>query len=155
MQTTFPPKIPINQDQVRNLLRYIDETLDEGAKAAILARLGHECFQCGHAAEWIDSFKGDIQRFLDNVNVDHKSPFWEKLELTHNGTRLVLTGREVDRCVCAFTEDARPLRGLCAHCCTRYQTELFTHLFGKTVEVKVTESYAYGNTRCSTIVDIL
>jgi hypothetical protein len=61
----------------------------------------------------------------------------------------------VDRCVCAFADDARPVRGLCSHCCRQFQTELFTYLFGKTVDVKITESYAYGDKRCSTIVDIL
>jgi hypothetical protein len=155
METTIPPKIQMNQEQVRNLLTYIDATLDETAKGKILSRLGHECFACGHHAEWIDSFKGDIQRFLDNVNVDRKSPFWEKLELTNNGTRLILTGREVDRCVCAFADDSRPIPALCTHCCKQFQTELFTYLFGKTVDVTITESSAYGGKRCSTIVDIL
>jgi hypothetical protein len=149
------PKILMNDEQVRNLLTYIDGAIDETAKKAIFSRLGEECFRCGHSDQWIDSFKGDIKRFLDNVNVDHASRYWEKLELTNNNTRLILTGREVDRCVCSLAGDGKAPRALCSYCCTTFQKELFGYLFGKTVEVRITESFLNGQKRCSTVVDIL
>jgi hypothetical protein len=146
--------IPINQDQVNNLLKYIDATLDEAAKINLFTQLGHDCFYCRHHDQWVDQFKGDAQKFLDNINIHHQSTFWESLIFTADKSRLILTGKEVDGCACSFAACEAPPLALCNHCCKSFQQELFTYLLGKPVEVTITESYLLGNKRCSTIIDI-
>jgi hypothetical protein len=40
--------IPIDQDQVNNLLKYVEATQDETVKASIFSQLGHDCFYSRH-----------------------------------------------------------------------------------------------------------
>jgi hypothetical protein len=147
--------IPINQDQVNNLLKYVDATQDETVKASIFTQLGHDCFFSRHHDQWIDSFDGDVQRFLDNINIEHKSTFWESLVFSADKSRLILTGKEVDGCACSFAACSAPPLSLCNYCCKGFQKALFSYLLGKQVEVTITESYLLGHKRCSTIIDIV
>jgi len=145
---------PMNQEQVRNLLKHIDASMDETVKSAIFTQLGHECFHSNHLDQWIDEFKGDVQRFLDSINIDHQSPYWESLVFSADKSRLTLTGREVTGCACPFADCSAPPLSLCNYCCKSFQQEIFSALFGKPVEVTITESFLWGNRRCSTIIDI-
>ncbi len=147
--------IPQNQDQVTMLLQFIDSAIDEPAKIKIFSQLGHDCFYSRHIDGWVAGFQGDVQQFLDNVNVHHRSKYWESLELSEDGRRLILTGKEVDGCACSYAAGERPPQALCNHCCRCFQQELFGALFGKPVQVTITESYLLGNQRCSTVIDIL
>jgi hypothetical protein len=146
--------IPMNQEQVNNLLKYIDTALDETTKIKIFTQLGHDCFFCRHTNRWVDQFEGDVQKFLDDINVQHKSTFWESLVFSADKKRLILTGKEVDGCACTYAACEAPPLALCNHCCKSFQQELFSYLLGKPVEVIITESYLLGNQRCSTIIEI-
>ncbi len=147
--------IPINQEQVTNLLKYIDSTLDEATKINLFSKLGHDCFYSRHQNQWVDQFNGDVQKFLDDINILHKSRFWESLIFTDDKSRLVLTGKEVDGCACSFAACDAPPLALCNHCCKSFQQELFSYLLGKPVKVTITESFLLGNKRCSTIIEII
>jgi hypothetical protein len=147
--------IPMNQEQVNNLLKSIDTTLDETAKIYLFTQLGHDCFFCRHLDQWVDQSEGDVQKFLDNINIHHQSKFWESLVFSADKSQLILTGKEVDGCACSYAASDSPPLALCNHCCRSFQQELFTYLLGKPVEVTITESYLRGNKRCSTIIDIL
>jgi hypothetical protein len=145
----------MNQDQVRNLLKHIDATFNETSKRKVFARLGHECFYSRHLDKWIDQFKGDVQEFLDNIKIRHKSTYWESLVFSTDKSRLILTGKEVDGCVCSFSAFSAPPLSLCNYCCKSFQEELFKYLLGNQVEVTITESYLLGNRRCNTIIEIV
>jgi hypothetical protein len=151
----FRSSIPMNQEQVNHLLQYIDTHLDEAAKIELFAQLGHNCFHCRHIDQWVAQFEGDVQKFLDNVNIDHKSAYWESLVFSPDKRQLILTGKEVDGCACSYAEGDNPPLSLCKYCCKSFQEELFSCLLGKPVEVTITESYLLGGKRCSTIIDIL
>jgi hypothetical protein len=71
--------IPMNQEQVNNLLKYIDTSVDETTKIKIFTQLGHGCFYFRNTCQWVDQFEGDLQKFLDNINIQHNSKFWESL----------------------------------------------------------------------------
>jgi hypothetical protein len=144
----------MSQDQVKNILKYIDASQDEPVKEDVFSQLGHECFFARHLDRWIDSYGGDVQAFLDWVNVDHASKFWERLEFTDDGTTLVLTGREVQGCVCAFADCVQPPLSLCHYCCKNFQQELFGVLLGQKVEVTITAAYLLGDKRCSTTIHL-
>jgi hypothetical protein len=137
--------------QVQNVLRFIDEAQSEAVKRAVFGRLGRECFYTRNLDEWIDQFTDNPQAYLDRVNIEHKSPFWSRLEFADDRT-LVLTGKKGDTCACAFAACARPPQSLCNHCCKAFQEELFGRLFGAEVEVTITESHLLGGERCSTVI---
>ena len=51
----------MNQEQVRNILKFIDASQDEGVKESVFSRLGHECFYARHLDDWIGQYTGDVQ----------------------------------------------------------------------------------------------
>lgn len=142
--------IPMSQEQVRSLLKYIDATQSEAVKQELFSRLGHECFYSTAAVSWIKGFNGDVQAFLDRVNVEHASPFWESLVFNEERTALILTGKEVTGCVCAFADGQETPRALCDFCCKHFQEVMFGALLERPVEVTITASYLRGDTHCDT-----
>jgi predicted ArsR family transcriptional regulator len=145
----------MNQAQVANILAYVDETQGEQVKKDIFRRLGYECFHAGKTREWIASFNGDVEALIDWVNIERASTYWERLEFNDDRTMLILTGREVQGCACAFANCARPPQSLCHHCCKAFQQELFGKLLDQKVEVTITEAFLLGDKRCSTTIQLV
>ena len=151
------PQIPqeeINPEQVKNILQFIDASQSEPVKKSIFSQLGRECFYARKLDAWIESYRGDVQAFLDRVNIQQASKYWERLEFTEDRTKLILTGRKVQGCACAFAACAQPPPSLCQYCCKGFQQKLFGMLLGRKVEVDITESYLLGDERCSTTVHL-
>ena len=144
----------MNQEQVKNILKFIDASQDESVKESICSQLGHECFYARHLDAWIGQYTGNVQAFLDRINVE-KAKYWERLEFTEDGTTLILTGKKVEGCACAFADCSQPPLSLCHYCCKNFQQELFGMLLGRKVEVKITEAYLLGNERCSTTIHLV
>jgi hypothetical protein len=142
----------MNQEQVKNLLKFIDASQGESVKESIFCQLGRECFYARHLDDWIGQFKGNVQAFLDRVNVEKASKYWENLEFTEDGAALILTGKKVEGCACAFADCSDPPLSLCHYCCKNFQQELFGMLLGRKVEVTITEAYLLGDERCSTTI---
>ena len=145
----------MSQEQVRNILKFIDASQSEPVKESIFSRLGHECFYARKLDAWIEQYRGDVQAFLDRVNVEHASKYWEKLEFTGDRATLILTGKKVKGCACAFADCSQPPGSLCHYCCKNFQQELFCMLLGRKVEVDITEAYLLGDERCSTIIHLV
>lgn len=145
----------MNPDQVNNVLKFIDALPDESVKESIFSQLGHECFYARKLDDWIAQYSGDVQAFLDRVNVQHASKYWERLEFSEDGTVLVLTGKKVEGCACAFADCSQPPQSLCYYCCKNFQQELFGMLLGQKVRVKITDSYLLGDERCSTTIHLV
>lgn len=151
------PHIPqeMNQEQVKNILKFVDASQDEHVKKSIFSQLGQECFYSRHLDDWIGQYTGDVQAFLDRVNVEKASKYWERLEFTEDGKTLVLTGKKVSGCACAFADCAQPPLSLCHYCCKNLQQELFGMLLGQQVEVEITEAYLLGGERCNTTIHLV
>lgn len=151
------PHVPLemNQDQVRNILKFIDASQSETVQESIFSQLGHECFYAGKLDGWIAPYRGRVQAFLDWVNIEHASKYWERLEFTADGKTLILTGKIVQGCACAFADCSQPPLSLCHYCCKNFQQELFGMLLGQSVEVTITESYLLGGERCSTTIHLV
>jgi hypothetical protein len=145
----------MNQEQVKNLLKFIDASEDEAVKQRVFGQLGHECFCARKLDAWIQPYRGDVQAFLDRVNVMQASKYWERLEFTADRATLVLTGRKVQGCACAFADCFQPPHALCHYCCKNFQQEMFGMLLGRPVEVHITESYLLGGERCSTTIQLV
>jgi hypothetical protein len=96
-----------------------------------------------------------VQAFLDRVNVEKTSTYWERLEFNEDGTTLMLTGKKVEGCACACADCSQPPLSLCQYCCKTFQQELFGMLLGQKVEVKITEAYLLGDARCSTTIHLV
>jgi hypothetical protein len=113
--TMKKPHIPqdMNQEQVKNILKFIDASQSESVKNRIFSQLGYECFYARKLDEWINQYRGDVQAFLDRVNVQHASKYWERLEFSEDRTMLILTGRHVQGCACAFADCSNPPQSLC------------------------------------------
>jgi hypothetical protein len=145
----------MNHAQVRNIFRFIDATQSEFVKDSVFSRLGHECFYARRLDAWIEQYRGNVQAFLDRVNQEHASKYWERLEFTEDRTMLILTGKKVQGCACAFADCSQPPQSLCHYCCKSFQQELFGMLLGQRVEVTITESYLLGGERCSTTIHLV
>ena len=153
MKKTHVP-IEMNQEQVRNILKFIEASQSETVKERIFSQLGHECFYARELDEWIGEYAGNVQAFLDWVNIEKSSKYWERLEFSEDGATLTLTGRKVQGCACAFADCEQPPLSLCHYCCKNFQQELFGVLLGQKVEVEITASYLLGDERCDTVIHL-
>ena len=145
----------MSEKQVRNILKFIDASEDDDTKQRIFEQLGYECFFSRNLDKWIDPYVDNVQGFLDRVNVEHKSKYWEKLEFNEDRTVLTLTGRKVEGCACSFSDCPNPPKSLCHHCCKNFQQELFGRLLGRKVEVEVTTGFLLGDDHCDTIIRLV
>ena len=145
----------MSEKQVRNILKFIDASEDDETKERIFEQLGYECFFSRNLDKWIDPYVDNVQGFLDRVNVEHKSKYWEKLEFNEDRTVLTLTGRKVEGCACSFSDCPNPPKSLCHHCCKNFQQELFGRLLGRKVEVEVTTGFLLGDDHCDTIIRLV
>ena len=139
----------------KNILKFIDASLSEAVKDDIFSQLGHECFYARGLDGWIEQYRGNVQAFLDRVNIEHASKYWERLEFTDDHTMLILTGKRVQGCACAFADCSQPPQALCNYCCKNFQQELFGMLLGQKVDVVITESYLLGGERCNTTIRLV
>ena len=149
------PSQEMNQEQVKNILKFVDQTQSSLIKETIFCQLGYECFFARKLDEWIQQYRGNIQGFLDRVNVQKASKYWEKLEFTEANTKLILKGKKVQGCACAFADCEDPPASLCRYCCKNFQQEMFGMLLGQKVEVEITHSFLLGDERCSTIISLI
>jgi hypothetical protein len=145
----------MNQEQVKNVLKFIDASQSESVKNSIFSQLGHECFYARKLDGWIEQYTGDVQAFLDRVNIQQASKYWKSLEFTEDRTMLILTGRKVEGCACAFADCPQPPQSLCHYCCKNFQQELFGMLLGQKVEVTITQAYLLGGERCNTTIRLV
>jgi hypothetical protein len=145
----------LNQEQVKRIIKFIDASQSEPIKESIFSQLGFECFYSRKLDGWIENYVGNVQAFLDRVNVEKKSKYWEKLEFNKERTVLTLVGKKVDGCACAFSDITEPPKSLCYYCCKNFQQELFGKLLGQKVNVEITESFLLGGERCNTLIHLV
>jgi len=144
----------IPPDQIKNVLAYIDASQDEQVRKEVFCELGRQCFLTRRVKTWVDGFAGDVQAFLDRVNVEGSSPYWQSLVFDEDRSILYLTGKERELCACPYAECDDPPLSLCTYCCRAFQEQIFGTLFGREVSVQITESILMGDTRCSTAIHI-
>ncbi len=154
MKKTHIP-MEMNPTQVRNILKFIDASQSEVVKEEIFTQLGQECFYVRKINAWVEQYQGDVQAFLDWVNLQHASKYWESLEFDKDHNMLILTGRKVEGCACAFADCQQPPKSLCHYCCKSMQQALFGMLLGQQVEVAITEAYLLGGERCSSKIQLI
>jgi predicted ArsR family transcriptional regulator len=145
----------MNHEQVKNILKFIDASCSESIKESIFGQLGNECFYSRNLDKWIETYTDDVQGFLDRVNIENKSTYWERLEFNADRTVLELTGKKVVGCACAFADCSQPPKSLCTYCCKNFQQELFGTLLGRQVRVEITEAFLLGDNRCNTLIYIV
>ena len=145
----------MNEEQVKKIIKFIDSSQSEPVKENIFSQLGFECFYSRKLDEWVGQYTGNVQAFLDRINVEKKSKYWESLEFNKEQTTLTLIGKKVEGCACAFAETPDPPKSLCNYCCKNFQQELFGKLLGRKVKVEITEAFLLGDERCSTLIQIV
>jgi predicted ArsR family transcriptional regulator len=149
--TKSTPVVPTDPRQIRNVLRFVDSSMDESAKKQIFERLGLEHTTNDRYVSWINGYKKDIKSFFEMVNTN-KNTYWEKLEYNPDLSAIKVTGRLVDKCACPFAQCENPPKSLCNYCCKNYQTQMFEMLLEKKVKVQIDESFLLGGKRCSTTI---
>ena len=145
----------MNLEQVQNILKFIEATQTETVKADIFRQFGRECFHTRKNDGWLEQYRGNVQAFLDRVNIQQAATYWEKLEFSEDGKTLFLTGRIAEKCACAYADCPLPPKSLCNSCCKGFQQEFFHTLLGQPVEVEITEAYLLGGERCSTAIHLV
>lgn len=149
--TPNTPVIPMDARQLQNVLSFIDNTMDEATKKRIFERLGYEHTTATDFTNWINGYKKDLKSFFDHVN-NNKDTYWEKLEYDPESSTIKVTGKLVDRCACPFAQQANPPKSLCNYCCIGFQKTIFEMLTGKSVKVRLDESFLLGGKRCSNTI---
>lgn len=145
-------QIKLNAQQIKNTLKFIEDTQGEDAKRSIFGELGRQCFHAAGIAKRMEQYRGRAEDYLKRVNEDHAVPYWESILPGGGGNSYILTGVPVDRCVCSFYDGKDTPLSLCDHCCRQFQRQLFSTLFDREVEIDITESCLKGGNRCSTVI---
>jgi hypothetical protein len=143
--------IPVNRDQIIELLKYIDTSVSESQKKKIFSRLGYGCLYSRGLDKWVNSFKENQDEFFDRVQRD-ESQYWEKLEYDKEKSVITLIGRKVKTCACDYSKSDPPPKSLCTYCCKSFQEEMFGLLLGRKCKVRIDESFLLGGERCSTTI---
>jgi hypothetical protein len=112
--------IPVNRDQIIELLKYIDTSVSESQKKKIFSRLGYGCLYSRGLDKWVNSFKENQDEFFDRVQRD-ESQYWEKLEYDKEKSVITLIGRKVKTCACDYSKSDPPIavkvfRRRCSDC---------------------------------------
>ena len=71
--------IDMSPKQVQEILKFIDTSFDDPVREKVFNRLGYECFHSRQMDKWIGRYTGNVQSFLDWVNVEKKSVVMLKL----------------------------------------------------------------------------
>jgi len=142
---------PMNKNQVRQLLKFIDSSINKSDKKKIFSKLGIECLYTRNLDKWVVSFKNNQEEFFNRVKRGG-SKYWEKLEYDKEKSVITLVGRKFQSCVCEYGQCNEPPKSLCNYCCKRFQEELFGILLEKNVNVRIDESIILGGERCSTTI---
>jgi hypothetical protein len=146
-----PDTIPVNREQIIQLLKYIDTSLSESGKRKIFYKLGYCCLYSRGTDKWISSFKENQDEFFNRVQRD-ESKYWEKLEYDKEKSVITLIGRKVESCACEYSKSDMPPKSLCKYCCKSYQETLFGLLLGRKCKVRIDDSFLLGGERCSTTI---
>lgn len=144
----------VNPEQVMSFLKSVDRSSDESLRSAVFNRWGYECLYSRKLDQWAQRYRANIEGLAAYVN-EGRSRYWEKIEYDQAAGTLKVTSRKTPRCVCAWAQCQQPPKSLCTHCCREFQTEMFQIMFGRKVDVEVTESLLLGGERCRTTVHIL
>jgi|AMWB02.1.fsa_nt_gi hypothetical protein len=147
--------IDMSPKQVQEILKFIDTSFDDPVREKVFNRLGYECFHSRQMDKWIGRYTGNVQSFLDWVNVEKKSVYWESLEFNEDRSVLKLTGKKVEGCACAFADCPNPPKSLCHFCCKNFQQELFGMLLGQKVNVEITKAFLLGDESCDTLIHLV
>ncbi|MBN2009002.1 hypothetical protein JW960_06635 [candidate division KSB1 bacterium] len=145
----------MSQKQVQEVIKFIETSFDDSVREKIFSQLGYECFHSRSLDGWIVRYVGHVQAFLDWVNVEKKSKYWERLEFNEDRTILSLTGRKVAGCACAYADCLNPPKSLCYYCCKNFQQQLFGMLLGQRVNVEITKAFLLGDDRCDTRIHLM
>ena len=145
------PTVKADAEQIQKVLQYVESSMDPSVKDSIFERLGHEHTTKESFKKWISAYKSDINSFFIMVN-SNKDTYWEKMEYDKDKSAIVITGKPVDRCVCAYAQLPDPPKSLCTHCCKNFQKSMFEMLLDKPVRVQIDEAFLLGDKRCSTTI---
>ena len=148
------PPVPVDVRQIKNVLKYIDTSMDEPVKKNIFEKLGAEHLTDTGFINYINETKKNLKGYFDRIN-SNKDTYWEKIEYNPETSTIKITGKPVDRCACSYAQTENPPISLCNHCCIGFQKSMFEMLLGKPVtKVQLDESYLLGGKRCSSTVFI-
>lgn len=142
---------PMNKSQVRQLLKFIDSSVNEQDKERIFNKLGTECLYSRNYDKWVIGFRDNLDEYFDRVQRG-ESRYWEKLQYDREKSVITLVGRKFQTCVCEYGQCDQPPESLCRYCCKRFQEELFGLLLERKVTVRIDESIILGGERCSTTI---
>jgi hypothetical protein len=149
--TKSTPVVPVDPRQIRNVLRFVDSSMDESVKKQIFERLGLEHTTSDKYLSYLNNYKKDIKSFFDMVNTN-KDTYWEKIEYNPDLSAIKITGRLVDKCACPYGQCENPPKSLCNYCCKNFQKQMFEILLEKEVNVQIDEAFLLGDKRCSTTI---
>ena len=121
---------PMNKNQVREVLKFIDSSVNESDKEKIFNKLGTECLYTRNYDEWVIGFRDNLDEYFNRV-ARGESKYWEKLEYDKEKSVITLVGRKFQNCVCEYGQCKEPPESLCNYCCKRFQEELFGLLLEK------------------------
>ena len=135
------PLVPVDSRQIKNVLCYIDSSMDEPVKKSIFERLGAEHLTHPDFINWINENKNNLKAYFDRIN-SNQDTYWEKIEYNSEDSTIKITGKPFDRCACSYAQCEKPPLSLCNYCCVGFQKTFFEMLLEKPViKVQLDESF--------------
>lgn len=141
----------MNKVQIQEILRFIDNSINEPEKERIFNELGRQCLYSRGYDKYLAGYHDNQDEYFNKVKRG-ESKYWEKLEYDKSASIISLIGKKSTTCVCEYGHCNQPPKSLCTYCCKRFQEELFGILLGKNVKVRIDESVILGGERCSTTI---
>lgn len=148
-------QIKMNENQVRNVFKFIHGTQSEEVKESIFGQLGYQCFHASGFDQWLEQYRGKPDEYLDTINNQHSSMYGESLKYSEDGNSLIVTGNIVERCVCSFANGNDATLSLCNYCCKKFNEHFFGVILDRKVTAEISTSFLKGDNRCSTIIHFL
>jgi hypothetical protein len=145
------PLVPFDQRQIKNVLCFVDSSMDEAAKKQVFERLGYEHLTNEAYKNRIIGFRKDLKGFFNRVNTNQDT-YWERLAYDPVSSEIKLTGKVVDKCACPYAQCEKPPKSLCNYCCRNFQKQFFETLLERPVDVRIDDAFLLGGKRCSTTI---
>ncbi len=129
---------------ISNLMKNMDEHLDEESKINVLEECGRACAE-SHAKPEAMKHKGNLDGWLGTIR---KWVGSENVQKEENGVRVIYS-----KCLCPLVQDRPPLMSKTYCNCSRgWLMETFETVLEKPVEVKMEDSIMQGGKQCRFLV---
>ncbi len=146
-QDENPPdwRIDFMQNRFNDLIRILNDTLDNESLINVLHQLGAKCGE-----DFANKYKNNPEGFFEFI----KSMRAESVEVDKERGIIKVNEKVRDTCNCPFIREKEAPETLC-NCSVGTQTKIYESLYNRPVKVTLDKSVLKGDERCSFTIKLL